>query len=110
MAAVATLITPEPIWLGGGIAMIHATVALDASYPTGGEAVTPGQFKLGTITHMMVGTDPTSGIVGSYVKSTGKIKCYWVDTTVDGAVLAEVGDTTDLATTTLLPVTVYGRP
>lgn len=113
MAAVATLRTPEPVFVGGGLAMVLATVAMDSSYPTGGEAVTPGQFRLGTIEHMTVGTDPTTGIVGSYVRSTattGKIKCFWVDITVDGAALAEVVDTTDIATTTAIPVTVWGRP
>lgn len=70
MAAVVTLITPEVVFDAGGLAKMHATVALDSSYPTGGEAVTANQFKLGTISHMHVGTDPVSGITGSYVKST----------------------------------------
>lgn len=112
MAAVVTFNTtaPEPIWIGNGLIMQIGTIAMDSNYPTGGEAVTAAQFKGGAIVQLILGIDPVTGIAASYVASTGKIKCFWVDTTVDGAALAEVVDTTNLATTALIPFIALVKP
>jgi hypothetical protein len=73
-------------------------VTFDASYPTGGESVTPADFGFTTdIFHVDGGVSDT-GIVVGFIDSTSKLKAYWVDTTVDGAGMAEVVDTTNLST------------
>ncbi len=85
----------------------RATFTFDALYPTGGESLTPAMLGLGVI-DFLVATS-VGGYVFEYNYTTKKLLAYWVDTTVDGAPLAEVADTTDLA---LIAVPVYaiGRP
>ncbi len=70
-------------------------VDFDASYPTGGEALTPGDFGLTVIEMMIIA--PNAGYVFEYDVANEKLKAFWVDTTVDGAALAEVANTTDLS-------------
>jgi hypothetical protein len=70
-------------------------VDFDASYPTGGEALTPNDFGLSKIEMMII--EPNGGYVFEYDATNSKIKAFWVDTTTDGAPLAEVVDTTDLS-------------
>ena len=73
------------------------SVTFDDSYPTDGEAVSPSDFGLSEIYQLIVVGTRGSGYVVEYVPSDGKLKALWVDTTVDGAPLAEVADTTDLS-------------
>lgn len=73
------------------------TVTFDSSYPTGGESVTAASFGLSEIHKLLVIGTRGSGYIVEYVPSSGKLKALWVDTTVDGAALAEVADTTDLS-------------
>ena len=40
---------------------------------------------------------PNSGYVFEYDATNEKIKAFWVDTTTDGAPMAEVADETDLS-------------
>lgn len=80
----------------GGSVTKTATITFDSSYPTGGEAVTAANFGLSRILSLTLA--PNIGYVFEYVPSTSKIKAYWVDTTTDGAPLAEVVDTTSMAT------------
>lgn len=74
---------------------VRGTVTFDSSYPTGGEAVTLAQLGLTRLDWLSV--DTTDGYVPAWDGSTTapKIKLYWVDTTTDGAPLAEVASTTD---------------
>jgi hypothetical protein len=102
MAATVTL-SSEPINFGGGLLFVHGTITMDSSYPTGGEAVTPGQFKGGAIRRLMLSAS-TTGIVPAWDATNSK-----VDTTTDGAALAEVVNTTDIATA-VFPFTAYLRP
>lgn len=77
---------------------VVATVAFDSSYPTGGESLTPA--SLGFQAFDFVTFDHNSGYSFSYDHTNSKVLAYWVDTTTDGAALAEVTDTTSLATVT----------
>lgn len=81
----------------GGVRFILVSVTPDASYPTGGEPVTPALFGFASQIYFAEGVS-LGGITWRYIPATGKIKAFWVDTSVDGAALAEVASTTDLAT------------
>jgi len=107
MAATVTLST-EPINFGGGLLFVHGTITMDSVYPTGGEAVTPGQFKGGAIRRLNLFAS-TTGIVPAWDSTNSKVMAFWVDTTVDGAALGEVANSTNLATT-VFPFTAYLRP
>lgn len=77
---------------------VRGTITFDSSYPTGGEAVTLAQLGLTRLDWLSVET--TDGYVPAWDGSTSapKVKLFWVDTTVDGAPLAEVASTTNVAT------------
>lgn len=108
MAVSVSLLTPEPYAVGGGYMEVLAEVTFDNSYPTGGEAVTANQFKLGTILHMTCET-ATTGVQPGFDRANSKIKLYWVDTTTDGAELAEVTAADDQSAA-VVAVRVVGRP
>lgn len=84
------------------------TVAFDSSYPANGEAVTIGDLGLTSLTDLEV--DPSAGYVFEWDGSTTspKVLAYWVDTTVDGAPLAEVTAATDLSGVTAARYTARG--
>jgi hypothetical protein len=107
MAATVTL-SENPVNFGGGMLFVTGTITMDSSYPTGGEAVTPGQFKGGAIRRLMLSAS-TTGIVPAWDATNSKVMAFWVDTTTDGAALAEVVNTTDIATA-VFPFTAYLRP
>lgn len=95
---------PIEIWTG--------TIAFDDAYPTGGEAWN-AQSETGFSEIVAVWVMPFAGFVFQYVDSATaanrKIKAFWVDTSVDGAAMAEVADTTDInAGLTAVPVLVLG--
>ena len=69
-------------------------LAFDDSYPTGGEAIAAGDVGLTRIDDAIIA--PTDGYVFSWDRTNGKILAYWVDTTTDGAKMAQVVDTTDI--------------
>lgn len=75
-------------------------VTFDTSYPTGGEALSSPTSSIGMTDVLAVTASPAAGFVFEYIKATDKLKAYWVDTTVDGAALAEVPNGTDLHTVT----------
>jgi hypothetical protein len=77
---------------------VRGTITFDSSYPTGGEAVTLAQLGLTRLDWLSVET--TDGYVPAWDSSTSapKVKLFWVDTTTDGAPLAEVTATTNVAT------------
>jgi hypothetical protein len=74
-------------------------VTFDSSYPTGGEASAPSAYGLTDIICLIPLT--ASGYTPEYDDTNSKIKMYWVDTTVDGAALAEVANTTNLSAVTV---------
>ena len=107
MAATVTL-SENPVNFGGGMLFVTGTITLDSVYPTGGEAVTAGQFKGGSFVRVLLSAS-TTGIVPAFDATNKKVMAFWVDTTTDGAALAEVTASTDLATT-VFPFVAYMRP
>jgi hypothetical protein len=95
MAATVSVVTgPE---VPGNRKFVTATVTFDSSYATGGEAITASSLGLNRLDFIWAVTQ--DGYVPSWDGSTTapKIKLYWVDTTTDGAALAEVPSTTDVS-------------
>ena len=82
----------------GGTVTTYGTIGMDSSYPTGGEAVSANQLGLGKA--LLVHVLPSGGYVPEYDLANSKVLVYWVDTTTDGAPLAQVASTTDLAAVT----------
>ena len=105
--AVTVAALTEPRNIGGGLLETIHTVTMDSSYVTGGEALTANNLKLGTIIHATV--TPDDGYVGVVDIANSKIQAFWVDTTTDGAPLAEVATTTDLGSV-VFRVRAVGRP
>lgn len=75
-------------------------ITFDSSYATGGEAVTLAQLGLSRLDYLIV--TAVNGNIPAWDGSTSspKIKLFWVDTTTDGAPMAEVVSTTDVSSTT----------
>jgi hypothetical protein len=74
------------------------TLAFDSSYPTGGEALTAANLDLSTILFIII--EPNTGYVFQYDYTNSKVIAYWVDTTTDGAPMAQVVDTTNMSAVT----------
>lgn len=93
----AVTVTVDNTELVGRKRQKRGTITFDSSYPTGGEAVTPADFGLVAITDMQFEGD--DGYVLRWDRSTTspKVMAYWVDTTTDGAPMAEVANTTNLS-------------
>ena len=76
-------------------------VTFDASYPTGGEALglsAAGVADKSNARYFFQQRAPlTVGYSFVYDRANDKLVVFWVDTTVDGAALAQVADTTDLS-------------
>lgn len=88
---------------------LRGTLALDSSYPTGGEAVDFNSVGLTQVKDLAV--DPVSGYVFTVAAGSGpssrKVLAY-VTGASSGAVLAEVANTTDLSALTAVPFRVRG--
>lgn len=91
----------------GDLALQIADVDFDDSYPTGGEALVASTLGLNEI--LFMNCESKAGYVFRWNSSTGKLMAYWVDTTVDGAPMSEVANTTSLAAVTDVRITAYGR-
>ena len=96
MAASVSVVTgPE---VPGNRKFVTATVTFDSSYATGGEAISLISLGLNRLDFLWAVT--ADGYVpawdGSLTAPT--IKLFWVDTTTDGAALAEVPSTTNVST------------
>lgn len=106
MAAVVTSIAKTA---NDGIRIMFGTIAFDASYPTGGEAITPNQLGLDVLQSLMV--FPVLGYTFAWDASTTapKVLAYWVDTTIDGSPQLQVPNTTDLSALTAIPFIAIGR-
>lgn len=98
MAAVAT--TQKSIKLSSGITLYMGTIALDSSYPTGGEAVDFGNNERMDF----VVTAPSGGYVGLWDAANQKLLQYYGDNNnaADGP-LIEAPNTTDLSALTAIP-------
>lgn len=95
MAASVSVVTgPE---VPGNRKFVTADVTFDSSYATGGEAISVSSLGLTRLDFMWV--SPDDGYLPQWDGSltAPKIKLFWVDTTVDGAALAEVASTTDVS-------------
>lgn len=95
MAASVSIVTgPE---VPGNRKFVTATVTFDSSYATGGEAISLTSLGLNRLDFIWAVTQ--DGYVPAWDGSTTapKIKLFWVDTTTDGAALAEVPSTTDVS-------------
>ena len=83
------------------------SIAFDSSYPTGGEALALAVLGLTEVDEVRVG--PHEGYTFEYDAANEKVLAYWVDTTTDGAALAQVVDTTDISSAAAVPIVAYGR-
>lgn len=84
--------------------IVVVDITLDSSYPAGGEAFGISQLGLTDIWFAsIVQKAPvnTTAYVFGWDNTNKKITAYWVDTTTDGAPLAEVAADTDLSTVTV---------
>ena len=96
MAATVSIVTgPE---VPGNRKFVTATVTFDSSYVTAGEAISLVSLGLNRLDFLWA--DTTDGYISAWdgSKTAPKIKLFWVDTTTDGAALAEVASTTDVST------------
>jgi len=84
----------------------EGTVTFDSSYPTGGESFAPSD--IGFVVFDRVEVHPASGFVFEYDDDNDKILAYWVDTSTDGAAMAEVTNASAALDTIVAKVTVYG--
>lgn len=77
--------------------MSVTNITFDDSYPTGGEAVTPGNLGLTKIEAVIINGNTGHNL--QWDQANKKIKAYYADydAVADGA-LIQVPDTTDLAT------------
>lgn len=73
-------------------------VTFDSSYPTGGEALDFTTLGFDTVLAVIPAGKTTGGYEFAYDYGNSKIIAYWVDTTVDGAAMAEVANATNLST------------
>lgn len=78
----------------------YADITFDSSYPTGGEALALTTLGLARHLREIRFSEVSAGYQLEYDRTNEKVKAYWVDTTVDGAAMAEVANTTDLSTLT----------
>lgn len=85
---------------------VTGTIAFDSSYPTNGESITTIADKFATVYGVLV--SPASGYTFEYDIANKKVKAFWVDTTVDGAALAEVANTTNLSALSAVPFIAWG--
>lgn len=88
----------------GNQRMVEATVTFDSSYPANGEAVAVADLGLSRLDRLEC--RPSAGYIPVWdgSKTAPKIKVFWVDTTTDGAPMAEVVAATDLSA---LAITVF---
>jgi hypothetical protein len=104
MAATATV--EQTISLGGTAKLYTGTIALDASYPSGGEALDVSSNERLDI----VIAGPNSGYVFEWDAANQKLKAMYADySNGSDGVLIEVPDTTDLSAVTAIPFVAIGQ-
>ena len=99
MAATATTVFTGNLF-GAKQRISVSNITMDASYPTGGEAITANQLGLSRITSVIPAAS-TTGYVPAWDQANSKLEVFYGDysATVDG-VLSEVAATTDLSAVT----------
>lgn len=103
--AVTTTVVRRTVW--GDRKVVHATLAFDTSYPSpGGEDISLVDLGLKEVDFCMPA--PSKGFVPEWDDANSKMKLYWVDTTVDGAAMAEVVNGTNVSTITALQAIFVG--
>ena len=88
--------------------MTYVKVDMDASYPTGGEAITANQMGLNSL-DFVIAANATGGFVARFDEANMKILMYYADydAVADGA-LIQVPNETDIATADVY-ITAVGR-
>ena len=88
--------------------VIRGTLTFDSSYPTGGEAFSLAGIGMTRLDRLDL--EPAEGFVGEWdaSKTAPKVLLYWVDTTTDGAAMAQVVDTTDVSALNTMRFTARG--
>ena len=101
----ATVTVQHTLDLGGTQKLYAGTIALDSSYPTGGEALDVS----GNESFDVLIASSTSGYVFSFAASSQKLLAYVGDNDAasDGP-LAQVANTTDLSALTAIPFIAIG--
>lgn len=83
----------------GGDRLLHVhKITFDSSYPTGGEPLTAADLGWSDNASLLDVVALSGPYTFQYDAANAKILAYWVDTTVDGAAMAEVVNTTNLST------------
>lgn len=96
MAAVATI--KKKFKFGNGYCVV-ADVAMDSSYPTGGETVSAEQLGLSAL-EFVLGA-PSGGYVPEYDHASKKLKAYYADCDFEGdKALVEVANEANLSAVT----------
>lgn len=83
----------------GNMKSIFVDVTGDASYPTGGYAITPQNLGFNTIIYCASGTISPQGYVPCWNQSTQKLQ-FFTSNGAGPAALAEVPNTTNISTAT----------
>lgn len=106
MALTLAKVNESPVRLGTGVMKVY-TLAFDASYPTGGEAITLADIGYKGLYVAIV--LPRLGYVFDYDYTNNKVLAYYsdYDAGADGA-LIEVPDTTNLSTVTGVRAIFFG--
>jgi len=68
----------------------------EASYTTGGEAVTAADFALSRLDHLIIASGGEGGFVFAFDQSASKIMAFWTGAAVEG-VLQQVDAATDVS-------------
>jgi hypothetical protein len=86
---------------GNSTKINHVVASSSENYATGGITCTANQLGLSRVQAAFVAALPLAGgaYVGNYNVATGKISLYWVNTTVNGAALAEIPNATAIGAT-----------
>lgn len=96
MSATATLDTPVDKGRAYSFGNLIRRGTIDlGTYATNGVAVTKSTFDLPVSLDNLI-VQPSGGYAPAWDAANGKLLVYWVDTSTDGAPLAEITDNTDL--------------
>jgi len=103
----AAVFTTNVRTINGVRTVIEGTIALDSSYPTGGESITAASLGLVRIDDMIIGNK--SGYSFEWDATNSKLLAYQGDNTNAAAAPAvQVPDTTNLSTVTGIRARVTG--
>ena len=104
-----TIATPgnasDMVGVPGNNKYVIKTATFDSSYATGGEALTATTLGLESL-HIVLLSIENSGYVAQYDYTNSKIALY--EAGADGAILDEVGNTTDVSAV-VVRVLAFGR-